>query len=149
MLDDLAEKTVAAKPTPAWLKRTLLVLLFVFSAAGFASGIFLTKKSSRMFSSTLGQQFKSGTMDFGGSSGVGGKTDSSRWNHFNNTITCQGTIIPKNGKALAMINGKTITTGGTINGVRVLGITDSHVLIEWNGKTRRLEPGKSFTPEKR
>jgi len=149
MLDDLAEKTVVAKPTPAWLKRTLLFLLFVFSAAGFASGMFLTKKSSRLFSSTLGQQFKFSAMNSGGSSGFSGKIDPSRWNRFNNTITCQGTIIPKNGKALAMINGKTITAGGTINGVRILGVTDSHVLIEWNGKTRQLEPGKSFTPEKK
>lgn len=149
MQTDPAEKTVATKPTPAWLKRTLLFLLFAFSAAGFVSSALLTKKSANWFSSVLGRQFKSGTTGFRGSSGISCKTDSSRWDRFNNTITCQGTIIPKNGKALAMINGKTITVGGTINGVRVLGITDSHVLIEWNGETRRLAPGKSFTPEKK
>ena len=146
---DLVEKTVTAKPTPVWFKWTLLALLFAFSAAGFASSTFLTKKSARLFSGTLGNQLKSGIMDFGGSSGFRGKPDSSRWNHFDNTITCQGTIICENGKALAMINGRTTAVGGTINGARILEITASNVVVECNGKIRRLAPGKSFTPGKK
>jgi hypothetical protein len=64
------------------------------------------------------------------------------------TVVCQGTILSKGYGPIAIINGQPAKTGSLINGVKIVEITASNVLIECRGKTRRLSPGDSFTPGK-
>lgn len=143
------EEKVPAKLTPAWLKRTLIVLLFVFSAAGFASSTFLFKKAVSLLPKLSGQPFKIDTTEHKNFSLLAEKKDASRWDFPKDAITCQGTIVHESGKALALINGKVIPVDGVVNGFRILEITASNVLIECDGETHRIVPGKSFTPEKK
>jgi|GEM_PF-2889965 len=143
-----AEKT-PTRPTPPWLKWTLLALLFTLSIAGFASSSLRLKKPANPFSAALNRRFKPGEGSFYSFSNFAGKTESGRRTYPNDAIICQGTIIWEDGKARAMINGQTITEGVTVNGIRILKITASNVLVGCRGETRRLSPGESFTPGKK
>ena len=141
-----AEEKAVTETTPVWLKRTLLFLLFGSAIAGFAS---IALKSDGLFPASPGQQFKSGIVNSTGFLNFSEKPGSGRRNSSDNTIFCQGTLIGENGKAMAVINGQTVSVGITIDGVKIMKITRSHVLVEFNGKTRRLAPGESFTPGKK
>ncbi len=145
----LAEEKAPAKNTPAWLKWTLLVLLFAASLTGLASGSRQLKKPACRASAPSGKPFNSGAMNFRGFSNFTGKTDFDRKKSSDGSITCQGTLIQENGKALAIINDRTVYAGNIIDGVKILEITRSHVLVEYRGKTRRLKPGDRFTPAKK
>lgn len=141
--------TAPAKTTPAWIKWALLTLLFTASLAGFFSNGLLFKKTAGMFSNALSQESGSTAANFGGFSKLSKKIDSDRQSFSDDNIICQGTITRENGKSLVMINGRTAAAGGTINGLRILKITSSNVLIECNGETRRLAPGERFSPRKK
>ncbi|MFA7256182.1 MAG: hypothetical protein WC047_01220 [Kiritimatiellales bacterium] len=65
-----------------------------------------------------------------------------------NAITCQGLLKDKEGVAMAFIDGQIVATGETIGDMRILEITASNILVECRGKTCRLSPGETFTPEK-
>ncbi|MFA6174091.1 MAG: hypothetical protein WC701_10475 [Kiritimatiellales bacterium] len=147
MNSDFAEKK-SAENSPARFRRPLIILLFVLSISGFAS-TFLFKTSASPLSATLIKPFKLNAMDSSSFSNFIKKPDVGLWNHSEDTVVCQGTVIRENSKALALVNGKTVAVGGTVNGIRILEITDGSVLVECNGEIRRLVPGKSFTPGKK
>jgi hypothetical protein len=142
-------ETSPAKTTPKWVKWTLISVMFTSALVGFFSNGILLKKMLRPFSTTLSNQSSSSEVAFGGFSKLSNKIDSDRQKFSDVAIICQGTIIRENGKSLAMINGHTATVGGTINGVRILKITSSNVLIECNGETRWIAPGERFLPIKK
>ena len=72
-----AEKT-PTRPTPPWLKWTLLALLFALSIAGFASSSLQLKKPANPFSTALNRRFKPSEGSFYSFSNFVGKTDSGR-----------------------------------------------------------------------
>jgi hypothetical protein len=137
------------KTTPAWLKWTLISVMFASALAGFFSNGILLKKMLSPFLTTLSKRSDASAPAFSGFSKLSNKIDSDRQKFSDATLICQGTIVRENGKSLAMINGHTATVGGTINGIRILKITSSNVLIECNGETRRLVPGERFLPIKK
>ncbi len=140
---------IPAKTTPVWAKWILIILLFASSLAGFFSNRVLLKKTTSLFSAALSQPSNPNAANFSSFSKLSNKIDSDRQKFSDATMICQGTIVRENGKSLAMINGHTATVGGTINGIRILKITSSNVLIECNGETRRLVPGERFSPKNR
>lgn len=148
MDSNFAEKTALPGTTPVWLKWILLTLLFASAIAGFSSGRFFFKKSAILHPVSLGQKLGSGTTNCGGISKISGKINSCLRNFSDGTIICQGTIIREKGKALAMINGRTASVGSTVNGVRIREINAGNILVEYNGQTRRLNPGERFEPKK-
>jgi hypothetical protein len=133
------EKNTPLKATPAWLKRFLLVLLFASAAAGFVfsarttlpstDGVanFIGSKTFIKSSSFIEESFHSGSAPL--------------------TIICQGLSHNENQGTKAVINGKVVQSGSVIDGVRVLEISTSNVLVECRGESRRLAPGESFTPK--
>jgi hypothetical protein len=134
------EKKTSLKGTPAWLKRSLLVLLFASAAIGF---IYSTRW---IFPST------NGAAKFSGSKPVI-KNNSFATKPFRSesapqTILCQGLSHNETRGTKAVINGKVVDPGSVIDGVRVLEITTSNVLVECRGETRRLAPGERFSPKK-
>lgn len=139
-----AEEKVPAKSTPAWLKRALLCLLFGSVFIGLAFGVFLLKTPAKSGSFPLEQPFRSQSK----SSSLMEKAALDRRDSAD-SIICQGTLVGKNGKALAIINGQTVSLGMTIDGAKILKIDGNHVEIECAGKKHRLEPGESFTPAKK
>lgn len=143
-----AEEKAPAKPTPAWLRRSLLCLLFGSAFVGLTFGIFLLKTPVKSDPSSLEQQFRSKSSNFRNSSSLIEKAALDRLNSAD-SIICQGTLVGKNGKALAIINGQTVSLGMTIDGAKILKIDSSCVVVEFAGKKHRLEPGKSFTPAKK
>lgn len=138
------------RTTPTGLKWILLFLLFASAIAGFASSAFLFKKSARLLPASIGQRFKPGAMNFSGFSNFVEKTDSVHWPSFSDgPVSCQGIMTGENGKSLAIINGLTVSNGVTVNGVKILEISRSNVLVECRGEPRRLAPGESFIPDKK
>ncbi len=63
-------------------------------------------------------------------------------------ITVVGTLLGEEGGAAVLINEKVIPTGTTINGFRVLEITNQSIVVELDGLKRRLQVGESFDPDK-
>jgi hypothetical protein len=52
-------------------------------------------------------------------------------------LTLQGIFYNKTAPR-ALISGKTVGLGDTVNGVRVAGIESDRVVVEWNGQTKEL-----------
>lgn len=140
---------IPAKNTPVWAKWILIILLFASSLAGFFSNRVLLKKTTSRFSAALSQPSNPNAANFSSFSKLSNKIDSDRRIFSDDTIICQGTIIRENGKSLAMINGYTAAVGSTINGLRILKITSSNILVEYKGETHRLVPGERFSPRKK
>jgi hypothetical protein len=133
------EKNTPLKATPAWLKRFLLVLLFASATAGF------------VFSARTALPSTDGVANFIGSTPFI-KSSSFIEESFHSesaplTILCQGLSHNENRGTKAVINGKVVQPGSVIEGVRILEITTSNVLVECKGEIRRLAPGERFTPK--
>jgi hypothetical protein len=143
-----AEKKAPAKPTPLWLRRSLLCLLFGSAFIGLAFGIFLLKTPVKPDTSSLKQQFRAKSSNSRNTSSLIEKAALEHLNSADN-IVCQGTLVGKNGKALAIINGQTVSLGMTIDGAKILKIDSNYVEVECAGKKHRLKPGESFTPSKK
>jgi len=133
------ESTV--KPTSPWLKWTLLILLFTSAAAGCFFAALQVRTSAAFLPSLLHAETKHEPGAFGDFQTLLGKATSGQTE---NTLTCQGMIFDEKGGALAILNGQTTAAGAIINGVRILEITVSNVLVECNGETRRLGSGDRF-----
>lgn len=138
------EKNAPINTTPVWLKWLLLFLLFVSSATGFIFCSSMLQRSTSGLFKTLGKKPAIEASLNNLQAFFEAATPSST----TNIILCQGTIITKDKGAIAIINGKPTKTGAVINGIRILEITASNVLVECNGKTRILKLGESFTPKK-
>ncbi|MCU0856800.1 MAG: hypothetical protein MUC65_00160 [Pontiellaceae bacterium] len=61
------------------------------------------------------------------------------------TITCRGVTLDTGNNPLAILDDQTVGIGQIFNGVKVIDITSSYVLIEHQGETRRLALGEKFT----
>ena len=143
-----AEEKAPAKPTPAWFRRSLLCILFGFAFIGLTFGVFLLKTPVKSDPASLEQQFRSKSSNFRNSSGLIEKAALECRNSAD-SIICQGTLVGKNGKALAIINGQTVSLGMTIDGAKILKIDSNYIEVECAGKKHRLKPGESFTPAKK
>jgi len=143
-----AGEKAPAKPAPAWLRRSLLCLLSGSAVIGAAFVVFLLKPPVKSGPSSFEQQFLSKPSTSRSSPGLIEKAALERRNSAD-SIICQGTLVGKNGKALAIINGQTVSSGMTIDGAKILKIDSSYVVVECAGKKHRLEPGESFTPAKK
>jgi hypothetical protein len=144
-MDTLSKKNDAiSKSTPGWLKWLLIALLFASASAGFIFSSSILWQSTSGFFTNLGKKPAIENHLNHLQSFFETATPSST----TNIILCQGTIITRDRGPLAIINGKPAKTGAVINGVRIIEITTNNVLIEYNGKTRRLKPGESFIPKK-
>lgn len=140
------QKNVPINTTPVWLKRLLLFLLLASSAAGFIlNSSMLQQSTSSLFKTLVKKPAIENKLD--GLQAFFEAATPSTTTATTNIILCQGTIISKEKGALAIINGKPAKTGAVINSSRILEISASNVLVECNGKTRRLAPGEYFIPK--
>ncbi|NOU36742.1 MAG: hypothetical protein HOO88_08230 [Kiritimatiellaceae bacterium] len=145
IVNSIPEKEKAPlKSTPAWLKRSLLVLLFASAAGGFFFCARLVRTSTTGIPAVLSkkpiQKSKFSGLQSFFEKAVPAKPEE--------TILCQGVILSANRGSRAVINGQVVKIGSVVNGARVLEITASNVLVRCNGETRRLAPGERFTPKK-
>jgi hypothetical protein len=135
-------------PTPVWLRRTLIAGLIISAVAGFTlNGLQIHRGFSAWSSLADGSAAETS----------GGFTEwAARVEHSVSRpktaafkgVVCQGVITGDEGGALAVINEQTVAAGSRINGVNIVNITASNVLVECRGETRLLEPGDSFVPGK-
>ena len=129
------EKKAAATSTPAWLKWPLLAIFFISALIGFISSFPNIRHPTAGFPMAI-KQAKPNTMQTFFGKAVPVRPPE--------TVLCQGTIISADRGALAIIDGQSAKVGSVVSGVRIIEITASNVLVECNGKTRRLAPGEKI-----
>lgn len=127
-----------------WIKRMLLVLLFGFTASGFILGARHFHQSSSGTAKTSDETLFHKPGLFSKAASAGKKTPIQP----KGAIICNGTVISESGYGLAVINGRAVPSGSIVDGVKIIQITGSNILIESDGKTVRLAPGEIFVPKK-
>jgi hypothetical protein len=139
------EEKVPVTGTPVWLKRTLLTLLFISAVAGFIFSALVVRQTAAGFSANI----------------IGNPAVETRINDLHaffeksvpepssGGLLCQGIIRTATRGNRVVFNGEAFEAGATVNGIKILEITASNVLVECNGTITPLVPGESYTPENR
>lgn len=62
-------------------------------------------------------------------------------------VTCRGVTLDVNNNALAIMDDQTLGIGQMHKGIKIIDITSSYVLVQYQGETRRLELGEKMILE--